>query len=75
MFAVYFPAFLYSHSVRSHSVFIVFKTQQISHTETHTIQTKGEAYSSVRVYLLITAVSLAAYIGTTRITFCQRQVT
>jgi hypothetical protein len=69
MFAVYFLAFLYCHSVRSHSVFIVFKTQQIPHTDSQATQTEGQAYISVRVYLLITAVSLATSIGTPRIHF------
>jgi len=52
----------------------VFKIQQISHTDSHAIQTEGEAYNSVRVYLLITPVGLATSIGTARITFCQREV-
>ena len=53
----------------------VYKIQQISETDSHTIQTEGQAYNSVRVYLLITSVSLATSIGTPRITFCQREVT
>jgi len=48
--------------------------QKKLYTETHTTQTEGEAYSSVRVYLLITAVSLATSIGTPGITFCRCKV-
>ena len=44
-------------------------------TERHAIQTEGEAYTSVRVYLLLTSVSLATSIGKPRITFCQGEVT
>jgi len=52
-----------------------FKLQEIPHTESHAIQTKGQAYSSVRVYRLLTSVSLATSIGTPRIAFCQDEVT
>jgi hypothetical protein len=48
----------------------LFKIQQLSHTDSHAIQTEREAYNSVPVYLLITPVSLA----TPRYTFCQREV-
>jgi len=74
MFPVYCPPFLYNLSIWSHSVFIVFKTQQISHTDSHETQTEGQAYNSVRVYLLITAVNLAASIGTPGVIFCQCKV-
>jgi len=40
----------------------------------HAFQTEWQAYSSVRVYRLITSVSLATAIGTPRILFCQREV-
>jgi len=49
----------------------VFKTQQISHTDRHTIQTEGEAYISVRVYLLITAFTFATSTGTPSVTIRQ----
>jgi hypothetical protein len=52
----------------------VFKIQQISDTENHSIQTKEVAYSSVPVYLLITTVSLTTSIGLPRIIFCKRKV-
>jgi hypothetical protein len=50
----------------------VFKIQQISHTKSYAIQTEGQAYNSLTVYLLITSVSLATSTGTPRITFCKR---
>jgi hypothetical protein len=52
----------------------VFKIQQLSDTKNHAIQTEGQAYNSVTVYLLITSVSLATSTGTPKITLCQREV-
>ena len=43
MFPVYCPVFLLNHSDWSHSVFNVFKTQQISQTVSHEILSEGEA--------------------------------
>jgi acetylglutamate synthase len=58
---------LFEHLLRP----IVFKIQQISDTENQAIQTKGVAYNSVHVYLLITTVSLTTCTGLPRITLCK----
>jgi hypothetical protein len=52
----------------------VSKTQHISDTDGHAIQTKVETYNSVRVQFLITSVRLATSTDTPGATFYHREV-
>jgi len=74
MLGVYRPVFLLNHPVDHLLHPSVFKIQQISHTDSHAVQTEGQVYNSVPVCLLTTSVSLVTSIGTQRITLCQREV-